>query len=434
MKINLKYGFDGLEVELPETPNFKGIITPDEPPVVDNVNEKLEQVLKSPIDSKPLSEIAKNRKDAVIVISDITRPVPNKVILPPILKTIEEAGIPREKITILIATGIHRPNEGKELVKLVGENIAKNYKIINHLSKNDGDMELVGYINNGKVPVFINKYYLKADLKILTGFIEPHLWAGFSGGRKSILPGVSSIKTLEYMHSPEMVAHPKTVYGVLNGNPFHEAGIEIMAKTGSDFILNVTLNTKKEITGVFAGHPVNAHLKGCKFLSNYCIKYIDEPLDFVVTTNAGAPLDINLYQTVKGMSVVAPVMKEEGTILIASKCFEGLGSPEYIEVLNLIDSPKNFLKRIMNNEFFIPDQWCAQETYQIILKHPTWIYCDGISEHTLKRYFFNPVNSIEGAVKKLLSLYGDNASWAVLPDGPMVIVKLKKNNNLAWFW
>jgi nickel-dependent lactate racemase len=252
------------------------------------------------------------------------------------------------------------------------------------------------------------------------------LWAGFSGGRKSILPGVSSIKTLEYMHSPEMVAHPKTIYGVLEGNPFHEAGIEIMKKAGADFILNVTLNTKKEITGIFAGNPINAHLKGCEFLSKYCIKYIDEPLDFVVTTNSGAPLDINLYQTVKGMSVVAPVLKQGGVILIASKCFEGLGSPEYIEVLNLIDTPENFLKRIMSNEFFIPDQWCAQETYQIILKHPTWIYSDGIPEDTLKKYFFNPVSSIESAVKKLLSMYGNNAAWAVLPDGPMVIVKIKK--------
>ncbi len=425
MKINLKYGFDGLEVELPETPNFKGIITPDEPPVIEDVNEKLIEIINSPIDSKPLSEIAKNRKDAVIVISDITRPVPNKVILPPILQTIEKSGVPREKITILIATGIHRPNEGEELVRLVGEDIAKNYKIMNHFSKNDDDMELVGYINNDKVPVYINKYYLKADLKVLTGFIEPHLWAGFSGGRKSILPGVSSIKTLEYMHSPEMVAHPKTVYGVLEGNPFHEAGIEIMRKAGADFILNVTLNTNKEITGVFAGHPVNAHLKGSEFLSKYCIKYLDEPLDFVVTTNAGAPLDINLYQTVKCMSVVAPVMKEGGTILIASKCFEGLGSPEYVEVLNMIDTPENFIKRIMNNEFFIPDQWCAQETYQIILKNPTWIYSDGVEKETLKKYFFHPVDSIEGAVKKLLSKYGKNASWAVLPDGPMVIVQLK---------
>jgi nickel-dependent lactate racemase len=424
MKVNLKYGFEGLKVELPETPNFKGVITPDEPSVVENVNNRLLEMLNNPIDSKPLYDIAKNRKDAVIVISDITRPVPNKVILPPILDIIEKAGVKRENITILIATGIHRANEGEELIKLVGESIAKNYRIINHFSKKDEDMELVGYINNGKVPVYINKNYLKADLKILTGFIEPHLWAGFSGGRKSILPGVSSIKTLEYMHSPEMVAHPKTIYGVLEGNPFHEAGIEIMKRAGADFVLNVTLNTKKEITGIFAGDPVNAHLEGCKFLSKYCIKYIDEPLDFVVTTNSGAPLDINLYQTVKGMSVVAPILKDGGVILIASKCFEGLGSPEYIEVLNMVDTPENFLKRMMNNEFFIPDQWCAQETYQIILKHPTWIYTNGIPSDTLKKYFFNPVDSIEGAVKKLLSMYGNNASWAVLPDGPMVIVKV----------
>jgi nickel-dependent lactate racemase len=426
MNVNLKYGYEGLTVNLPETPNFKGLITPDEPSVVKEPLKKIYEMLEAPIDSKPLSDIAKDRKNAVVVISDITRPVPNETILPPILKTIENAGIKRENITILIATGIHRPNKGEELVRLVGKEIAETYEIVNHLSKNDNDMGLTGYIGNGKVPVYINKHYLNADLKILTGFIEPHLWAGFSGGRKSILPGVSSIKTLEYMHGPEMVAHENTAYGILDGNPFHEAGIEIMEKAGADFIVNVTLNTDKEITGIFAGHPVKAHIEGCNFLSEYCIKYIDEPLDFILTTNAGAPLDINLYQTVKGMSVSAPVLKKGGTILIVSKCFEGLGSPEYVEVLNMIDTPENFLKRLMNNEFFIPDQWCAQETYRIITEHPTWIYSHGVDKETLKKYFFHPVDSVEGAVKKLLTLYGNNASWAILPDGPMVIVKLKK--------
>jgi len=424
MKVNLKYGFNGLEVDLPETPNFKGVIYPDEPEVIKNPEEKILEALESPIKSKPLREIAKNRKDAVILISDITRPIPNSIILPPILKVLEESGIKSENITILIATGIHRPNLGDELIKLVGEYIATNYKIINHYSRKDEDMEFVGYLDEN-VPVYINKYYLKADLKILTGFIEPHLWAGYSGGRKSILPGISSVKTLEYMHSPEMVAHPKTSYGILEGNPFHEAGLKIMKMTGADFILNVTLNTKKEITGIFAGDPVEAHLEGCRFLEKFCIKYLDEPLDFVVTTNSGAPLDINLYQTVKGMSAVAPVLKENGIILIASKCFEGLGSEDFIKTLNHLDTPENFLKKIMNKEFFYPDQWCAQEIYQILIKHPTWIYTDGIDDETLKKLYFKPVHSIEKAVEELLDIFGQNASWAVVPDGPMVILKLK---------
>ncbi len=425
MKVKLKYGFEGLEIEIPETPNFQGVIYPDEPEIIENSEDKIFEVLENPIKSKPLREIAKGRKNAIILISDITRPVPNSVILPPILKILEESGIKRENITILIATGIHRPNLGEELIKLVGEDIANNYRIINHYSKREKDMELVGYIDNN-VPVYINKNYLKADLKILTGFIEPHLWAGYSGGRKSILPGISSIKTLEYMHSPEMVAHPKTTYGVLEGNPFHEAGIKIMKITGADFILNVTLNTEKKITGIFAGDPVDAHLEGCKFLEKFCIKYLDETLDFVVTTNSGAPLDINLYQTVKGMSAVFPVMKEGGIILIASKCFEGLGSKEYIKSLEEVDTPENFLNRLMNKEFFYPDQWCAQEMYQILIKNPTWIYTDGVDYKTLEKLYFKPVDNIEKAINELLKKFGDKARWAVVPDGPMVILRLKK--------
>ncbi len=424
MKVKLKYGKEGISINLPETKNFQGVIFPDEPPVIKDVENEILKSLKNPIDSKPLYNIAKGKKSAIILISDITRPVPNHIILPPILKTLEEAGISRDNIKILIATAIHRPNVGDELIKLVGEYITKNYNILNHFSKRDEDMEFVGYIDN-KVPVYINKEYLKADLKILTGFIEPHMWAGYSGGRKSILPGISSIKTLEYMHGPEMVAHPKTSYGILNGNPFHEAGIKIMKLAGADFILNVTLNTEKKITGIFAGDPINAHLSGCKFLEKYCVKYIEKQLDFVITTNSGAPLDCNLYQTVKGMSAVVPVLKKGGTILIASKCFEGLGSSDFIKTLKYVDTPENFLKKLKNKEFFIPDQWCAQEIYEIIKDFPTWIYTDGIDKETLKKLFFYPVENIENAVFKLLEIYGKEAYWAVVPDGPMVILKLK---------
>lgn len=425
MEVSLKYGNKGLKVNLPQTPNFKGIIYPEEAPVIKNVNEKIYEALNNPIASPSFKNIVQGRKDAVIVISDITRPVPNKIILPPLLKIIEDSGIERKNITILIATGIHRPNEGDELIRLVGEEIAKNYKILNHFSKNDEDMEFVGNIGNG-LPVYVNKHYLKADVKILTGFIEPHMWAGYSGGRKSILPGISSIKTLEYMHGPEMIAHPKTKYGILEGNPFHESGLEIMKKAGADFILNVTLNTRKEITGIFAGDPVVAHLEGCKFLSNFCVKEVDSLLDFVVTTNSGAPLDCNLYQSVKGMAGVSSVMKNGAVILIATECLEGLGSNEYKEVLQLVDHPEKFLKRLKEKEFFIPDQWCAQETYQIMLKNPVWIYSTGIDRETLKKYHFTPVDSIESGVSKLLEKFGYDAAWAIVPDGPMVILKLKE--------
>jgi len=423
MHIRLKYGEKGLDLDYPATANFVGVLFPDEAEVLSVPEDAVQQSLLRPIESKPLKELGRDKSDAVIVISDITRPVPNALLLPIIIQHLEEAGIPSDKITILIATGIHRPNEGQELERLVGKEIASSYRIINHFSKNQDDMALVGHIGDG-VPALVNKNYLEADLKILTGFIEPHMWAGFSGGRKSILPGISSIKTLEFMHGPEMVAHPQTRYGVLKGNPFHEAGLAIMEQAGADFIVNVTLDTSKNITGVFAGHPVKAHLEGVEFLSRHCVRTLDEPLDFVVTTNAGAPLDCNLYQTAKGISGVAGATREGGVILIATECLEGFGSEEYRAVFEHATTPQVFIEKLMKKDFFLPDQWCAQETYQVMLKNEIWVHTQGIDADTLRRFHFRPVKNISEAITELLDRFGQDARWAIVPDGPLLILKV----------
>ena len=425
MHIHLKYGEDGLDLEFPQTPNFVGVLSPQEAALIAKPAEAVTHAIEQPIESAPLKELARDKSDAVIVISDITRPVPNRLLLPLIIQQLEAAGIPADQITILIATGIHRPNEGAELERLVGKEIASTYRILNHFSKNQDEMELVGHIGDG-VPALVNKHYLAADLKILTGFIEPHMWAGFSGGRKSILPGISSVKTLEFMHGPEMVAHPQTRYGVLDGNPFHEAGLAIMEQAGADFIVNVTLDTNKQLTGVFAGHPVKAHLAGVEFLSRHCVHNLAEPLDFVVTTNAGAPLDCNLYQTSKGISGVAGAIRDGGVILIASECMEGFGSDEYREVFEHATTPEAFIDKLMKKEFFLPDQWCAQETYQVMLKNDIWVQTKGIDSETLKRFHFKPAPDLNQAISQLLERFGQDARWAIVPDGPLLILKLEE--------
>jgi len=423
MQVHLKYGSEGLDLEFPETSNFKGVLYPAEAEPLAEPAAAVEEAVNAPIGAAPLQTLAHGKNDAVIVISDITRPVPNALLLPIICGELEAAGMPRDQITILIATGIHRPNEGEELERLVGKEIATNYQVLNHFSKQQEDMVLVGHVGDG-VPAYVNRHYVAADLKILTGFIEPHMWAGFSGGRKSILPGISSVQTLEFMHGPEMVAHPKTAYGVLDGNPFHQAGLEIMAKAGADFIVNVTLDTSKRVTGVFAGHPVEAHLQGVEFLSRHCIKNLDEPLDFVVTTNAGAPLDCNLYQTAKGLSGVSGATREGGVILIATECLEGFGSEEYRAVFEHATSPAAFIEKLLRKEFFMPDQWCAQETYQVMLKNEVWVYTHGIADETLERFHFSPVNDISRSIEQLLWRFGQDARWAIVPDGPMLILRV----------
>lgn len=427
MQVHLKYGQSGLDLEFPETPNFKGVLYPGAAEPLADPAGAVAAALLGPIASAPLQQLARGKNDAVIVISDITRPVPNALLLPAITRELEAAGMARDNITILIATGIHRPNEGAELERLVGKEIAGRYRILNHFSKRQEEMVLVGEVGDG-IPAYVNKHYVEAELKILTGFIEPHMWAGFSGGRKSILPGISSVQTLEFMHGPEMVAHPKTAYGVLEGNPFHQAGLEIMQKAGADFILNVTLDTSKKVTGVFAGHPVKAHLAGVEFLSRHCVQTLDEPLDFVVTTNAGAPLDCNLYQTAKGLSGVSGATRQGGVILIATECLEGFGSEEYRAVFEHATTPAAFIEKLMKKEFFMPDQWCAQETYQVMLKNEIWVYTQGIDAETLRRFHFQPVAALNSAIEALLQRFGQDARWAIVPDGPMLILRLAQNS------
>ncbi len=422
MRVVLKYGTEGLPVELEPTPGFQGVIAPSEPPALAEPGQAVARSLEEPIASPPLAELARGRRSACVVISDITRPVPNPVILPPVLRVLEGAGIPRERITILIATGMHRASTPGERERLLGGELLGAYRVEDHDSRDRDALARVGTLEGG-VPVLINRTYLEAECKVLTGFIEPHMWAGYSGGRKSLLPGLSGIETLQYMHGPEMVAHPGTVYGKLDGNPFHEAGLRVMEMAGADFIVNVTLDTRKRITGVFSGHPVEAHLRGCAFLSEHCVREVEAPLDFIVTTNAGAPLDCNLYQTVKGMTGGAAVVKPGGDIVIASACPEGVGSPEYRKILEMVDAPQAFLERLMRKEFFIPDQWCAQETYQVVCRNPVWVYTDGLSPRELERFHLHPVRDVAETVRHLLGRHGPDARWAVVPDGPMVILK-----------
>lgn len=423
MDVHLKYGIEGITLDIEETPGFVGVLRAGEPEALHDPPAVLTETLETPISSLALADIVNGKKRACLVISDSTRPVPNRLILPPVLKTLEDGGIVPSAIIILIATGIHRPSTEEERRRLVGPEILDRYKVVDHLSKAREEMVQVGLIG-GAVPALVNRHYVHSDLKILTGFIEPHMWAGFSGGRKSILPGISGVETLEYMHGPEMIAHPATEYGRLEGNLFHEAGLEVMERAGADFIVNVTLSSSKEITGVFSGHPVLAHLAGCHFLEQYCVRELDGPLDFIVTSNAGAPLDCNLYQTVKGVTGASPVVKKGGDIVIASRCLEGVGSEEYRRVLGMVDSPASFLCRLMEKQFFVPDQWCAQETYQVLLDKDVWLYTEGLSREEIVRYHLQPVDSMEETIAFLLRKHGRNARWAIVPDGPMVILRL----------
>jgi len=373
--------------------------------------------LADPIESPPLAELAKGRKNACVVISDFTRPVTNKIILPPLLKSLEQSGLKKENITILIATGMHRPNLGSELEYLVGREIMDNYHIVNHYCRKPEEYRKIDEIDGA--PIEINHHYLDADLKILTGLIEPHFYAGYSGGRKAILPGISSFETMKFMHSYKMIDHPKVTNCILEGNPFHEYGIRVTELVKADFILNVVINKERDIAGVFAGHYNHAHLAGCDMVYEHSAVKLDQRFDMVVTSGGGYPLDATFYQISKALICSMDIMKKGGPIIVACECREGIGNPEFSEIIRSGYSYQEFTERYSDPKDFVIDQWCAQNIYQAA-DHagPIYVYSPALSDNDLKSMGMIKIDDVQETVNDLIKTYPNTI---VVPEGPYVV-------------
>lgn len=415
----MDYGKTGLMVDLPNDKVIGPLEIKNANPLA-NQSQAISDALANPIGSKPLAEIAKGKKTACILICDITRPVPNKVILPQILKTIEEAGVPRSGITILIATGLHRPNEGDELVELVGEDIANNYRVENHHGKETSEHDYLGITPKG-VPVYIDSRYIRAELKITTGLIEPHLMAGYSGGRKVICPGIAGIETVKVWHGPKFLEHPNADCGIVEGNPVHEENTYIALMSGCDFIVNVCVDGNRQITWAGAGDMIKAWEAGVSFVRQVVRVPIKEPVDIVLTSCAGYPLDITWYQAVKGLMGALPIIKKGGTIILVASLTEGLGSPEFQQVLSENPDIKAFKKRILETDYFVMDQWQLEEFAKVVEKCKVKVYSKGLEHSVLNKCHVTPIDSVEQAIAESLQEYGPSARIAVIPKGPYVL-------------
>jgi nickel-dependent lactate racemase len=419
MRVTLDYGRTGLDVELPDDRVVGPLaIRPAAP--LPNPAGAVAGALARPIGTRPLAEIARGRKDACVLVCDITRPVPNRIILPPLLRTLEEQGIARDKILILVATGLHRPNLGAELEELVGPEIVANYRVENHHGKILAEHDYLGTTPRG-VPVYLDSRYVRADLKITTGLIEPHLMAGYSGGRKVICPGIAALETVKIWHGPQFLEHPKADCGILDGNPVHEENTRIAWMAGCDFIVNVCLDGQRRITWVGAGHMEEAWREGVRFAEQVARVPVPEPLDVVVTSCAGYPLDTTYYQAVKGMTGALPIVKQGGTIILAASLSEGLGSPEFQQIM--IDNPdlKTFKQRILGKDYFVMDQWQLEELAKVVERCKVKVVSDGLPAETLRRCYVEPAPSVEQAVADSLREYGPAARVAVIPKGPYVL-------------
>lgn len=424
MRVHLEYDRDGLNVELPDKNVVKCLGYKPAEPLADPAAQ-VRAVLDSPTGTPPLAELAKGKKDACIVICDITRPVPNELVLTPMLEILEAAGIAREKILILVATGMHRPNDRDELIEMVGQTIVENYRIENHHGQNLIEHTYLGDTPRG-VPVWIDTRYVEADLKITVGLIEPHFMAGFSGGRKLICPGIAALETIGEWHSPRFLEHPKSAPGVFEGNPVHEENTWIGRHAGCDFIVNTVLDDKRRVLKVVAGDMVDSLEEGVAFVRGIVTDTVDEPVDIVVTTSAGYPLDTTYYQTVKGMVAAMDIVKQDGTIIIAAGVRQGVGGPEFRKIFEENASLDEFMRRVKEESYFVMDQWQIVELAKASKKAKIVFVTDALSAETLRWLYVEPAESVESAVAAALERHGADATIAVVPKGPYVLTELAK--------
>jgi nickel-dependent lactate racemase len=380
----------------------------------------IELALRRPIASPPLADLARGRRNACILVCDITRPVPNRQLLVPILRILEEQGISRHDILLLIATGLHRPNEGPELEEMLGPDIVANYRVENHHGQVLEEHDYLGTTANG-VPIYLDRRYLRADLKITTGLIEPHLMAGYSGGRKVICPGIAALETVKVWHGPRFLEHPRADCGIVEGNPVHEENTRIAKLAGCDFILNVCLDGQRRITWVGGGDMVSAWEEGVRFVEGVAKVPVREPVEIVVTSSAGYPLDTTWYQAVKGLTGALPIVKQGGTIILAASLSDGIGSPEFERLIAENPDLKLFKQRILGKDYFVMDQWQLEELAKVRERCQVKVVSDGITPDKLRRCHVQPVATVEQAVADCLAEYGPNARLAVIPKGPYVL-------------
>ena len=414
-QVQLAYGKTGLPVNVPDSAI---VVEPRHLPALADDKAAVLAAMRNPQGTPPLKSMVGKDDTVAIVISDITRPTPNHKLVPWIMEELDH--VPRENFVIINGLGTHRANTQEELAGMLGWDIVNTVRIENHDAFDDAKLVRVGRNSYGS-EVYFNKTYVEAKFKIVTGFIEPHFFAGFSGGPKGINPGVAGLKTILDFHNAEMIGHPLSTWGVIEGNILQDAATQNCLMAKPDFMLNVTLNGEKQITGVVAGDVIAAHREGCKFVKETAMYAVDEPFDIVVTTNSGYPLDQNLYQTVKGMSAAAQIVKQGGAIISASECSDGVPDHgNYAKILKMRDTAGELLEMICDPEFCLFDQWQVQVQAMVQLKADCYLFST-LDPQIVKNAKFTPIDCVEATLQQLCQKIGPQVRVAVLPLGPLTI-------------
>ncbi|MFX1590273.1 MAG: nickel-dependent lactate racemase [Promethearchaeota archaeon] len=426
--IKFDYGKTGLEFSL--DPNWNTtIIRPLKQDVIENPRNIIKKWILNPIGTPPLKEILDQKKwlnQICIVVSDATRPVPSRIILEALIAELNEYGIKDNQIIVLIATGLHRATYDNELERIIGKDILKRIKYINHHAKDNDSLIYLGDMQN-EVPIYVNKYYYKSDLKILTGYVEPHFFFGFSGGRKSIVPGISGALTIQANHSVENIHSPYSRFGIYENNPMAKNSTQIARLSGVDFVINVCINEEHRITQVAAGDLEEVHKKLVDYQLKYIFKEIEEPYDIVICGNGGYPLDLNLYQAVKSMGIGELAVKEGGTIISVNECIDGIGvgHDKFKELLFSKMNPEDIYRKVLSKEITMIDIWEIQILTRIMMKAEVYLIST-LNKDELGNIGLKYAESIESAIEMSLNRHGSNARILILPNGPQVIPILKE--------
>ena len=422
MRIKLAYGRSGHFVDLPE---MTDILKPNFNPGLPDEATAIKNALRNPIGTVPLLDLVKAGDRVVIVHTDITRATPNDRILPILIGELEHAGVFSSDIMLLNGLGTHRAQTENEMRELLGDSIVENYQSLQHDCNDENSLIALGNTSLSH-PVRINKHFLEADVRILTGFIEPHFFAGFSGGPKAVLPSLAGAESVFTNHGYKMISHPKASWGITAENPIWEEMREVALRTNPTFLLNVSLNTNKEITSVFAGDMIAAHTQGCAYVKDNAMVGVEDPYDIVITTNSGYPLDQNLYQSVKGMSAANQIIRQGGSIIIATACVDGLPDHGlYAALLEKGGSPQGVMDLVSQEGYSAQDQWQVQIQAQIQQRADIYVFSEGLTSDQVELALFKPCKNIESTIDDLMNKYKPAPRVCVIPEGPITIPYLK---------
>lgn len=415
MKVELAYGRGTLPVILPDENTT--VIQPSHTPGLADERTSLFEALDAPVGCAPLREQVGPGKRVTIVHTDITRPTPNDRLMPWLLAYLENAGVRREDITLLNGLGTHRPNTQAELEKMLTPEVVANYRCLNHEPESDEACVQFGTTRTG-APALLNKHLVETDVRIITGFIEPHFFAGFSGGPKGIMPGVAALKTVQSNHGAHNIGDRRATFGITEGNPIWEEMRDIALRVGPSFLLNVALNEKRAITGIFAGELIAAHKVGIEFVRTSAMQPVPDLFDIVITTNSGYPLDMNMYQAVKGMRAAELIVRDGGLVIIAAECSEGLppNSP-HDRLLRSVPDGETLLARLSEPGFSWPEQWQGQIQSLIQRRAEIQVH-SSLDDDTIRAAHLVPCHDIAATVRERSK---PGTRIAVLPQGPLTI-------------